>query len=206
MKPVFECLPAFFPPEVPFVMIEYRNLSLMSLMSYGLHALPVLQVTAKGKKFRYSGKHHLGTMVQFVARALGTEPLASVESSRLCSSDNGSSCNGWYCPRWNGEATVEELAAQQHAPMFYISIVFLVCRACFWIWRKRRRQPQQQPEQHQQAEATATGDQAEGPATQADHGSSNGTLAGVDTAGAVAGTAGAVAGSAGTAAAADEVT
>lgn len=81
-----------------------------------------------------------------------------------------------------------------------------VCRACFWIWRKRRRQPQQQPEQHQQAEATATGDQAEGPATQADHGSSNGTLAGVDTAGAVAGTAGAVAGSAGTAAAADEVT
>lgn len=56
--------------QVPFVMIEYRNLSLMSLMSYGLHALPVLQVTAKGKKFRYSGKHHLGTMVQFVARAL----------------------------------------------------------------------------------------------------------------------------------------
>lgn len=47
MKPVVECLPAFFPSDVLFVSVEYGDLSLLQLMTNTLHALPVLQVSAK---------------------------------------------------------------------------------------------------------------------------------------------------------------
>ncbi|WIA37277.1 hypothetical protein OEZ86_014218 [Tetradesmus obliquus] len=87
MKPVYECLPAFFPDTVRFVSVGYSDMSLMQLMSHGLHALPVLQVNARvnarGRKYRYSGKHWLGPMLHFVAKALGQEPLASLEVALL---------------------------------------------------------------------------------------------------------------------------
>jgi hypothetical protein len=52
MKPVVECLPAFFPPDVMFVSVEYGSLSLLQLMTNTLHALPVLQVAAKVRALR----------------------------------------------------------------------------------------------------------------------------------------------------------
>eukprot|EP00879_Flechtneria_rotunda_P028405 GHRR01030512.1.p1 GENE.GHRR01030512.1~~GHRR01030512.1.p1 ORF type:complete len:256 (+),score=106.28 GHRR01030512.1:255-1022(+) len=89
MKPVFECLPAFFPEQVFFVTVAYSDMSLMSLMSQGLHALPVLQVNARGRKYRYSGKHQLGLMLRFVSKALKREPLAGIEVVQLCSASSG---------------------------------------------------------------------------------------------------------------------
>jgi hypothetical protein len=36
----------------------------------------------------------------------------------------------WECHRWDGEVTLEELRAQQPAPLFYISLAFLVSLCC----------------------------------------------------------------------------
>jgi hypothetical protein len=70
MKAVVECLPAFFPTDVRFVSVEYSDLTLLQLMTNTLHALPVLQVTTRGKRYRYRGRHKLGPLVAFLAQAL----------------------------------------------------------------------------------------------------------------------------------------
>eukprot|EP00878_Enallax_costatus_P020775 GHUV01021969.1.p1 GENE.GHUV01021969.1~~GHUV01021969.1.p1 ORF type:complete len:229 (+),score=25.60 GHUV01021969.1:224-910(+) len=46
LKPVFECLTAFFPQEIRFVSVSHHEMSLVSLMTHGIHALPVIQVNA----------------------------------------------------------------------------------------------------------------------------------------------------------------
>jgi hypothetical protein len=53
------------------------------------------------------------------------EPLASLEAAALCDGRN-TSCGGWTCPRWDGEATAEELTAQTRSPLLMLSIAFLV--------------------------------------------------------------------------------
>jgi hypothetical protein len=41
--------------------------------------------------------------------------------------DRDSMCKGpWECDRWDGEVTLEELRGQQPAPLFYVSVAFLV--------------------------------------------------------------------------------
>ncbi|KAI8463126.1 MAG: hypothetical protein J3K34DRAFT_527256, partial [Monoraphidium minutum] len=137
MKPVVECLPAFFPPEVLFVSVEYSDLSLLQLMTNTLHALPVLQVSVKGKRYRYRGRHALEPLLAFLARALNREPLAPPSAARLCAARPGA-CGGWRCGRVDGEATVEELTARP-PPMLHLSLLFLAARACMWCWRRRRR-------------------------------------------------------------------
>jgi hypothetical protein len=42
-------------------------------------------------------------------------------------------CGSWSCPRWDGEATVEELAGQQHASFFWLSVAFMVRWAAYRI-------------------------------------------------------------------------
>lgn len=88
ITPVFKCLPSFFHEEVQFVMVAYSELSLMALMSQGLHALPVLQVNAQGRRYRYSGKHWLAPMLHFVSRALAQEPVVGLDVAHFCSSAN----------------------------------------------------------------------------------------------------------------------
>jgi hypothetical protein len=40
-------------------------------------------------------------------------------------------CRGlWQCGRWDGEVTLEELRGQRPAPLFYISVAFLVSWVC----------------------------------------------------------------------------
>ncbi|KAF6254236.1 hypothetical protein COO60DRAFT_1703429 [Scenedesmus sp. NREL 46B-D3] len=202
--------------QVRFVTVAYSDMSLMQLMSQGLHALPVLQVNARGRKYRYSGKHLLGPMLHFVSKALvggllqqlGQEPLASLEVAQLCSSGaqqqqqllpstggtssscsaaaagdgSGSAgvcaaadagvgagaareqqqvacCGAWSCPRWDGEATVEELERQQHAAFFWLSVVFLEQQQQLMPTLMQEQQQQLMPtlmqEQQQQLHAAA---------------------------------------------------
>ncbi|KIY96543.1 hypothetical protein MNEG_11420 [Monoraphidium neglectum] len=138
LKPVAECLPAFFPTEVMFVSVEYGDLSLLQLMTNTLHALPVLQVSIKGKRYRYRGRHKLEPLLRFLSRALGRPPLAPTGIAAHCDA-HPSACGGWRCERTDGEATVAELTGQP-ATLLHLSIAFLALRCCVWCWKRRRRQ------------------------------------------------------------------
>jgi len=63
-------VPAFFPPDVLFLAVEYSDLTLLQLMTNTLHALPVLQVHSRGKRYRYRGPHKLEPILSFLSRAL----------------------------------------------------------------------------------------------------------------------------------------
>lgn len=56
---------------------------------------------------------------------VASRALQGVQSWGRC--DRQSSCRRtWECSRWDGEVTLEELRSQRAAPLFYISLVFLV--------------------------------------------------------------------------------
>jgi hypothetical protein len=49
--------------QVSFVEVEYRDMSLMGLMTHGLHALPVLQVSHKVRPRRRPALHSPGVLL-----------------------------------------------------------------------------------------------------------------------------------------------
>ena len=64
-------------------------------------------------------------------RSLADAYEASRGPSDRC--DRRSTCRReWECGRWDGEVTLEELRAQRPAPLFYISLGFLVRLSC-WV-------------------------------------------------------------------------
>jgi hypothetical protein len=57
--------------------------------------------------------------VYIASRADAVGMLGRCDRDSMCKRD-------WECLRWDGEVTLEELREQRPAPLFYISLAFLV--------------------------------------------------------------------------------
>lgn len=125
LRPVYHCLPAFFSNRVIFAEMEYSNTTLLTLIAYGFHSLPVVQIMNKGMRYRFSGEHHLAAIVGFLAKSLTIAPEATPPQAATC--EKAGTCD-WSCPRWDGEASAAEMRQHQSQTILYISVLVLVIR------------------------------------------------------------------------------
>ncbi|MEW5311072.1 MAG: hypothetical protein WDW38_002815 [Sanguina aurantia] len=111
--------------QVDFVAMLHHNVSMSTLVTFGLHSTPVLLVLTQGKRFRYIGPHTVEGMLGFLSRVMKARPLATLEAAKRCSEDTD--CD-WQCKRWDGEATPQEVQQEESGLLLGLCVVFLVLR------------------------------------------------------------------------------
>lgn len=69
-----------------------------------------------------------------IAHLQGIAPLASSELVQRCSERGEVQ---WCCPRWSGEPSTEELAAEPVGRLMWLACAFLAARLIHWLlWRR----------------------------------------------------------------------